>query len=60
VATLGPDDRIVMKPIAIGTDLGTRVVVASGLTARDRVIDNPPDSLTTGDRVRVAAGYDAD
>jgi RND family efflux transporter MFP subunit len=60
VATLGPGDRVVMKPIAIGTDLGTRVVVASGLDARDRVIDNPPDSLATGDKVRVAAGHDAD
>jgi hypothetical protein len=43
-----------MKPISIGTDLGTSVIVASGLTPRDRVIDNPPDSLANGDQVRVA------
>jgi RND family efflux transporter MFP subunit len=54
VATLGRDDRVTMKPISIGTDLGAQVIVASGLTARDRVIDNPPDSLSSGDQVRVA------
>lgn len=53
VATLGPNDRIVMKPITIQTDLGTQVIVASGLSAQDRVIDNPPDSLANGDSVRV-------
>lgn len=54
VATLGAGDRIVMKPISIATDLGTQVIVASGLTRNDRVVDNPPDSLSTGDTVRVA------
>jgi hypothetical protein len=27
--------------------------VASGLSPEDRVIDNPPDSLANGDKVRV-------
>jgi RND family efflux transporter MFP subunit len=53
VATVGPGDRITMKPIGIGTDLGSQVIVASGLNASDRVVDNPPDSLSGGDRVRV-------
>lgn len=53
VATLGSDDRIVMKPISIGTDMGTQVIVASGLSPRDRVVNNPPDSLSNGDKVRV-------
>jgi RND family efflux transporter MFP subunit len=53
VATLGPGDRIRMKPISIGTDLGTQVVVASGLNVHDRVVNNPPDSLSDGDKVRV-------
>ena len=51
---MGADDRIVMKPITIATDLGTTVVVASGLKANDRVVDNPPDSLANGDEVRVS------
>jgi RND family efflux transporter MFP subunit len=58
VATLGPHDRIVMKSIAIGTDLGTTVIVASGLSPGDRVVNNPPDSLSQGDKVRVAARAD--
>src|SRR5579863_8638090 len=53
VATLGKDNRIVMKPITIGTDLGTQVIVASGLSPGDKVVNNPPDSLGNGDAVRV-------
>jgi RND family efflux transporter MFP subunit len=53
VATVGPQGQIVMKPITIQTDLGTQVIVASGLSPEDRVIDNPPDSLANGDKVRV-------
>jgi RND family efflux transporter MFP subunit len=53
VATVGSHGRIVMKPITIQTDLGTQVIVASGLRPEDRVIDNPPDSLANGDSVRV-------
>jgi RND family efflux transporter MFP subunit len=60
VATLGGNSRIVMKPITIGTDLGTEVIVASGINARDRVIDNPPDSLANGDPVRVEGSAHAD
>ena len=55
VATLGPQNRIVMKSITIGTDLGTTVIVASGLSPRDRVVNNPPDSLSEGDQVRIIA-----
>ncbi len=54
VATVGPDDRIVTKPISLRTDLGTQVIVASGLNSQDRVVDNPPDSLANGDKVRVS------
>jgi RND family efflux transporter MFP subunit len=54
VATVGPDGRVLMKPITIGVDQGSFVDVAAGLSPSDRVIDNPPDSLETGDRVLVA------
>jgi multidrug efflux system membrane fusion protein len=58
VATVGKDNRVVMKPIRIANDLGPQVEVSSGLDASDEVIDNPPDSLTTGDAVRVASTQD--
>jgi len=53
VAVVGLDGRAVLKPVTVATDLGTKVVIASGLAATDRVIDNPPDSLATGDVVRL-------
>lgn len=55
VAVLGPDGKVQIKPITIGRDFGASVEIASGLTASDRVIDNPPDSLRAGDVVRVAS-----
>ena len=54
VATVGADGRVLMRPITIGVDQGSIVDMAAGLSPSDRVIDNPPDSLETGDRVHVA------
>ncbi|MES2295024.1 MAG: efflux RND transporter periplasmic adaptor subunit [Pseudomonadota bacterium] len=60
VATIGKDNRIFMKRVSIGTDLGTQVTIASGLSGKDRVVNNPPDSLSTGDKVRIETVSDAD
>jgi multidrug efflux pump subunit AcrA (membrane-fusion protein) len=54
VATVGADDRIVLKAIAISRDLGREVEISSGLNADDRVVTSPPDGIATGDQVRVA------
>jgi multidrug efflux system membrane fusion protein len=51
VATVLPNDRVLMKKITIATDLGTSVEISSGLGPRDYIIDNPPDSIDNGDRV---------
>jgi multidrug efflux system membrane fusion protein len=59
VATVGRDNRIVMRPVVIARDLGTTVEIASGLGPQDRVVDNPPDSLADGELVRVT-GVEAD
>jgi len=56
VATVDSHSRVVMKPISIGTDLGTTVVVEAGLLPGDRVVNNPSDSLSTGDRVQIITG----
>jgi RND family efflux transporter MFP subunit len=53
VAVLGRNGRAIVKPVQIGRDFGQNVEVAAGLSATDKVIDNPPDSLETGDAVRV-------
>jgi len=60
VATVAPDNRVVLKNVSIGTDFGTAVTIASGLSGKERVVNNPPDSLSTGDRVRIGTGSDAD
>ncbi|MDR3513071.1 MAG: efflux RND transporter periplasmic adaptor subunit [Caulobacteraceae bacterium] len=54
VATVGPNDRVTMKYVTIARDLGSSVEIASGVSPADRVIDNPPDSLSEGELVRVA------
>ena len=53
VATVGPDEKITLKPVTIARDLGREVEIATGLTAADRVVESPPDGLATGDQVRV-------
>ncbi|HTT83946.1 MAG TPA: efflux RND transporter periplasmic adaptor subunit [Rhizomicrobium sp.] len=54
VATVLPNDRVLMKPVTIAVDLGTKVEIGTGLMPSDRVIDNPPDSIANGDLVRLA------
>jgi RND family efflux transporter MFP subunit len=53
VATIGADDTIALKPIKLGRNLGTEVEVVQGLTLSDRLVNSPPDSLASGDKVRV-------
>jgi multidrug efflux pump subunit AcrA (membrane-fusion protein) len=55
VATVGPDNRVMLKPVTIARDLGWVVEIASGLAPEDRVIDSPPDGIAQGDLVRVAS-----
>ena len=54
VATIGPRNHVVLKPIGIGRDLGTEVEVTSGIDLTDRVIDGPSDSIAAGDPVEIA------
>jgi RND family efflux transporter MFP subunit len=54
VATVSNDNLITLKPVTIARDLGKEVEVGSGLTADERIVVNPPDGVTSGDKVRVA------
>jgi RND family efflux transporter MFP subunit len=54
VALLGPDDKVDIKPVTLGRNLGTLVEIVEGLKASDRVINSPSDSLANGDVVHVA------
>ena len=55
VATLDSHDKVVLKPVQLGRDFGDRVEVIAGLSPSDRIINNPPETLTAGDTVHVAA-----
>lgn len=54
VAVVGADNRVTLRKIEIGRDFGTAVEVLVGVTASDRVVINPADSLVEGTEVRVA------
>ncbi|MEA2918894.1 MAG: hypothetical protein QOJ15_10975 [Bradyrhizobium sp.] len=53
-AVVGDDDKITLKKISLGRNLGVQVEVTEGLTPSDRIVDSPPDSLGAGDVVRIA------
>ena len=48
-------NRVGLVTVTSGRDFGERVEVLSGLTGGERVISNPPDSLSPGQTVRVVS-----
>jgi RND family efflux transporter MFP subunit len=61
VAVLTEDNRVHLKPITVSNLMDSAVEVAEGLSASDRLIDNPPHTLLEGDSVRIVTprpGYD--
>jgi len=54
IATVDADNRVRLKPVSIGRDLGAVVELASGLSPNDRVLENPPDGIGNGAEVRLA------
>ncbi|HEY6904872.1 MAG TPA: efflux RND transporter periplasmic adaptor subunit [Candidatus Acidoferrales bacterium] len=55
VATVDANNRAALRDITLGRDLGNEVEVVSGISAADSIIETPPDSLVTGEAVRVVA-----
>lgn len=55
VADVSDSQHAELKSIAIGHDYGTEVEVVSGLTGDESIIVNPPDSIVSGQQVRVAS-----
>ena len=56
VATVGANGKVAIKPVTIVRDLGTTIEISSGPALSDRIILNPPQSLSDGDEVRIAEG----
>jgi hypothetical protein len=44
-------DTVDMVPVTEGRDFGTQIEITSGITSRDLVIVNTPDSLESGTKV---------
>jgi RND family efflux transporter MFP subunit len=55
VATVDAQQRVKLKSIVQGRDFGSTIEVLSGLAADERVVLNPPDSITDGLLVRIVA-----
>ena len=61
VAVVTDDDRVHFKRITVGKLMDQIIEVAEGLSANDRIINNPSNALLEGDKVRVvtpASGED--
>ena len=54
LAILGPGDKVELRSIKLGRNLGTEFEVVAGLGPSDTIINSPPDSLSQGEQVRVA------
>ncbi|MBS0361537.1 MAG: efflux RND transporter periplasmic adaptor subunit [Proteobacteria bacterium] len=54
VAVVGPDSHVQIRKVTVNRDLGSSVEIGAGISAADRVVDNPPESLANGDLVRIA------
>jgi membrane fusion protein, multidrug efflux system len=54
VALVGPGDKVQLRAITIGRDYGASLEILGGVTANDRIIINPADSIEEGQVVRVS------
>jgi RND family efflux transporter MFP subunit len=54
VATVDAQNHVQFKPVRIERDLGSSVILASGIDPTDHVIDSPPDGISNGAEVRLA------
>ena len=47
------DNKVHLLPVTTGADLHGQVIVKSGLTGSETVVNNPPQKLKDGDTVKV-------
>jgi hypothetical protein len=48
------DNKATLIPISLGRDFGNEVEVLTGLNGDEQLIVNPPDSIVSGQPVRMA------
>jgi RND family efflux transporter MFP subunit len=54
VAVVNDEDKVELKKVRLGRNLGDSVEIRSGLTIADRLIDSPKETIESGDAVRIA------
>src|SRR6202522_1905571 len=54
VAVVGSDGKVQLRPINIGRDYGTTLEILGGVSATDKIVVNPADSLEDGQQVNLA------
>jgi RND family efflux transporter MFP subunit len=59
VGVVKPDNTVELRDIKVGRDFGTTIEIVQGVSASDKVILNPADSLATGNAVTIAPSAQA-
>jgi RND family efflux transporter MFP subunit len=55
IGVVKPDGKVELRSVKLGRDFGKTVEILAGVSQTDRIILNPPDSLTDNAVVRIAA-----
>lgn len=55
LAVLDAENRVRLRPVKVGRNYGQSIEVLEGVSDKDVVVLNPPDSLVEGDKVSIAA-----
>lgn len=58
IALVDESNRIEIKRVSLGRDLGSRVIVAEGIRGGERVVVNPSDDLVGGTHVEIRDGQE--
>ena len=54
VAAITDGRHAELKPVTLGHDFGSEVEVVAGLSGDESIVVNPPDSIVSGEEVRIA------
>ena len=60
VAKVDATGHVKLQTVTIARDMGAAVDISSGVSPKDRIIDNPADALQDGDEVKVAEAASPD
>jgi multidrug efflux pump subunit AcrA (membrane-fusion protein) len=59
VVIVNDHNQIEIKPVSLGRDLGSRIVVTEGIAGDERLVVNPGDDLVSGTQIQIGRGGQA-